>query len=204
MTLVFVENHDSFSFTLVDYLKRISTQVLVKDHSEKPCLDTASCLVLGPGPGTPNDSSRLMQWLEQGVQKKIPILGVCLGHQAIGVYFGASLVKAPRAIHGEAHWVKHSGQGLFHQISQPAQFTRYHSLVLQDLPDSLVASAQSEDGQIMAIQHREKPIFGVQFHPESFLSPEGFRLLQNFCSFVQCPQTVLRSTSKSISGTTHI
>lgn len=121
-----------------------------------------------------------MQWLDLAVQANLPILGICLGHQAIGQYFGAKLVRAPRAIHGEAHLINHSGSKLFRDIFSPTPVTRYHSLVLTDLPSILTADAYSQDNQIMAISHISKPIYGLQFHPESFLSEQGLSMLKNF------------------------
>lgn len=180
MTVLFVENHDSFSFNLIDYLKRLGSEVLIRDHQEKPNLTNVSHLVLGPGPGDPYHSGLLMSWLDLGVQTGLPILGICLGHQAIGQYFGAKLVRAPRAIHGEVDLVKHSGLRLFENIPNPTPVTRYHSLVLSELPNILVADASGEDDQIMAISHVHKPIYGLQFHPESFLSEHGMAMMENF------------------------
>ncbi len=121
-----------------------------------------------------------MDWLAAGIDAGIPILGICLGHQAIGLHFGAKLERAPRAIHGEAHVITHSEQGLFKNVPQNTRVTRYHSLALKDLPAELRCEARSEDAQIMAIQHTSKPIYGIQFHPESFLSKYGFLMLENF------------------------
>lgn len=180
MAVLFLENHDSFSFNLVDYLRRLEATVEVRDHLEQPCLIGVSHLVLGPGPGTPKTSGQLMQWLDAGVKAGIPILGICLGHQAIGEYFGAKLIRAPRAIHGEAHLIQHLGLRLFSGIQNPTCVTRYHSLVLSGLPNLLIADARSEDEQIMAISHQNLPIYGLQFHPESFLSQDGLAMLRNF------------------------
>lgn len=187
MKLAFIENHDSFSFTLIDYFKRFDAEVIVIDHNQEPNLSQISHLVLGPGPGTPQNSGKLMSWLQTGIKTKIPILGVCLGHQAIGEYFGAKLVRASRAIHGEIDLIQHSGQRLFANIPNPTPVTRYHSLVLQNLPSCLIQDAVSQDGQIMAISHESLPIFGLQFHPESFLSQDGLEMLRNFrsISFLQ-------------------
>ena len=179
-TVLFVENHDSFSFSIIDYLKRLDAEVLICDHQERPNLINISHLVLGPGPGVPESSGLLMQWLDLAVQANLPVLGICLGHQAIGQYFGAKLVRAPRAIHGEVSLIKHSGFKLFENIQNPTPVTRYHSLVLTDLPPILTTDAYSKDAQIMAISHKSKPIYGLQFHPESFLSKQGLAMLENF------------------------
>lgn len=180
MPIVFVENHDSFSFSLIDYLKRLGAEVQVRDHQEKPNLTGISHLVLGPGPGDPHNSGLLMQWLGLAVKTNLPILGICLGHQAIGQYFGAKLIRAPRAIHGEVDIITHLGTGLFTGIPNPTPVTRYHSLVLRELPALLAIDATSHDGQIMAISHMNKLIYGLQFHPESFLSEHGINMLGNF------------------------
>jgi anthranilate synthase component 2 len=136
-----------------------------------------------------------MDWLSAGIQAEIPILGICLGHQAIGKYFGAKLERAPRAIHGEAHVITHSAQGLFAHVPQNTHVTRYHSLVIKDLPAELLCEARSEDCQIMAIRHAHKPIYGIQFHPESFLSEHGLLMLQNFLA---CSRAA--SSTRSFSG----
>jgi len=115
-----------------------------------------------------------------GLESNLPILGICLGHQAIGLHFGARLARAPRAIHGEAQLIAHSGEGLFSGIPNPTLVTRYHSLVLSRLSNVLVAQAHSPDGQIMAIAHKDRPVYGFQFHPESFLSEHGLPMLENF------------------------
>ncbi len=184
MSILFVENHDSFSFNLVDYLKRLGGEVQIRDHLEQPNLAGISHLVLGPGPGEPHSSGRLMQWLQAGIEAHLPILGICLGHQAIGLHFGAQLARAPRAIHGEAHLIKHTGIRLFTGIPDLTPVTRYHSLVLAHLSNMLIADARSEDGQIMAISHVSKPIYGLQFHPESFLSKHGIEMLRNFLTTI--------------------
>lgn len=180
MTLLFVENHDSFSFNLIDYLRRLGADVKICDHQEKPDLFGISHLVLGPGPGDPHGSGVLMGWLSAGIEANLPILGICLGHQAIGLHFGAKLTRAPRAIHGEAQPIQHSGARLFAGIPNPTQVTRYHSLVLSSLSIDMIAEAHSPDGQIMAIAHKDRPIYGLQFHPESFLSEHGMAMLENF------------------------
>ncbi|MEI6805543.1 MAG: gamma-glutamyl-gamma-aminobutyrate hydrolase family protein [Myxococcaceae bacterium] len=180
MAVLFIENHDSFSFSIIDYLKRLGAEVKIYDHKQKPNLKHVSHLVLGPGPGIPENSGFLMQWLDLAVQTDLAILGICLGHQAIGRHFGADLVRAPRAIHGEVDLITHSSAKLFKNIQSPTPVTRYHSLVLTNLPPVLTVDAYSEDGQIMAISHVSKPIHGLQFHPESFLSEQGLGMLENF------------------------
>lgn len=179
MALVFVENHDSFSYSMINYLRCIIPEVRIHDHLDTPDLTNVSHLVLGPGPGSPHSSGYLMDWLDTGVQAGIPILGICLGHQAIGEYFGAKLIRSPRPIHGEAHEILHTGKRLFRSIPNPIQATRYHSLILESLPQNLIGDAWTKQDEIMALSHVSKPIFGLQFHPESFLTTHGLALLEN-------------------------
>lgn len=181
--VVFVECHDSFSHTIVDYLRMLGATVVTVDHVSEP-VDAlparATHLVLGPGPGDPASSGRLLAWVETGLARRLPLLGVCLGHQALGVALGARLARAERPVHGEAHEVHHGGEGLFRGLPEPAPFTRYHSLHVCDLPAELRRTAWTDDGLVMAIAHAALPAWGVQFHPESMLSPAGLDLLANF------------------------
>jgi anthranilate synthase len=179
-TVAFLEAHDSFSHTIVDYLRTLGAGVRVIDHQEPPNLRGVTHVVLGPGPGEPATSGRMLDWVAAAVAARLPLLGVCLGHQAIGVHFDARLERAPRPVHGEAHDVFHAGAGLFAGIPSPAPFTRYHSLHLVHLPPQLIRQAVTEDGVIMAFSHYSLPVWGVQFHPESMLSPYGLTLLTNF------------------------
>ena len=187
--IAFVENHDSFSYNIIDYLKILGCQVQVFDHTQEPDLSTCSHVILGPGPKDPESSEKLMQWLDLALEKNSPVLGICLGHQALGLAFGAKLIHAPRPIHGEVENIEHHQQGLFKNIESPFQATRYHSLVLTDLPDTLEIHAQSKDNQIMAIAHKSKPAFGVQFHPESFLSTQGLLIFKNFLEITHAKTT---------------
>lgn len=178
--ICFIENQDSFSQNIIEYLRVLGATVDVVDHSKHPDLTGYTHLVLGPGPGTPSASGRLMDWISLGEEEGIPMLGVCLGHQAIGLHFGARLAKAPRPVHGEVHEVVHISKGLFVNVPNPIRLMRYHSLVLLDVPKELEIHVKTQDGLVMAIQHSKKPIFGVQFHPESFLSEHGHAIFANF------------------------
>ncbi len=181
--VLFVECHDSFSHNIVDYLRTLGAQVTVVDHRVAPAdelLARASHVVLGPGPGDPAGSGRLLDWVAAALRRRQPLLGVCLGHQALGVALGARLERTPRPVHGEAHTVRHHGDGLFAGLPDPALFTRYHSLHLRDLPTDLRLTAWTDDGLVMAVAHRALPAYGVQFHPESMLSAGGLDLLANF------------------------
>ncbi|MBL4818170.1 MAG: aminodeoxychorismate/anthranilate synthase component II [Deltaproteobacteria bacterium] len=182
--IAFIENHDSFSHNIVDYLRRITPEVIVFDHAQTPCLEQVSHLVLGPGPGTPRESGRLMNWLESAIESSLPILGICLGHQALGEFFGSSLSRAKQAVHGEVHMICHTGERLFKGFFESTtRVTRYHSLVLEETPKDFIRDAWTKSGEIMAISHQTKPIFGIQFHPESFLSEHGLLMLQNFLKY---------------------
>lgn len=176
----FIENHDSFSFNIIDYFKILGCQVSIIDHHNEPNIELFSHLVLGPGPKNPQNSGNLMKWLNSAVNANMPTLGICLGHQAIGLYFGAELVKAKRAIHGEIDQIQHQQQTIFKNIPNFFKVARYHSLILKEIPDTLSVQAQNSNGEIMAIAHKSKPFFGVQFHPESFLSSHGILLFSNF------------------------
>jgi anthranilate synthase len=178
--VTFVEAHDSFSYNIVNYLRMLGATVRVVDHAEAPRFGGATHVVVGPGPGDPASSGRLLDWTAAALDARLPFLGICLGHQALGVHLGATLARAPRPVHGEDHQVAHDGAGLFVGIPSPAPFTRYHSLCLVDPPAALRPTAFTADGVIMAVEHTSLPAWGVQFHPESMLSPHGLRLLSNF------------------------
>ncbi|HMK91680.1 MAG TPA: chorismate-binding protein, partial [Thermoleophilia bacterium] len=178
--VVFVEAHDSFSYNIVNYLEMTGARVTVVDHAAAPELGDASHVVVGPGPGEPGTSGRVLDWIRAALEAGVPLLGVCLGHQALGLALGARLVPAPRPVHGEDHEVLHTGRGLFAGLPASIRFTRYHSLCLTDLPHGLRVDARTADGTVMAIAVEGAPAWGVQFHPESMLSPHGLALLTTF------------------------
>lgn len=180
--VLFLENHDSFSYNIVDYLSALGAEVRVVDHGQAPDLSWATHLVVGPGPGEPATAGRTLEWTLAALEARIPFLGICLGHQALGVALGARLERSPRPVHGEAFPVEHRGGGLFAGVPSPARFTRYHSLLIRDLPPVLQLEAWTASGLCMAVSHRHSPAWGVQFHPESMLSEYGMVLLSNFLS----------------------
>ncbi|PZA07037.1 MULTISPECIES: chorismate-binding protein [unclassified Meiothermus] len=180
--VIFLENHDSFSYNLVDYLRALGAEVRVVDHGEAPDLSWATHLVVGPGPGEPATAGRTLEWTRAALEARLPFLGICLGHQALGVVLGARLERSSRPVHGEAFWLEHRGEGIFAGVPSPARFTRYHSLLLCDLPPVLRLEAWTASGLCMALSHRRRPAWGVQFHPESLLSEYGMVLLGNFLS----------------------
>ena len=180
--ITFVEGHDSFSYNIIDYLSVLGANVRVVDQNEAPDLGGVQGLVVGPGPGEPRTAGRTLGWVEAALAAGVPLLGVCLGHQALGMVVGARLERAPRPVHGEDHPVFHTGRGVFAGLPSPSRFTRYHSLHLVDLPSCLTKEAWTEDGVVMAIALADRPAWGVQFHPESMLSVDGLELLANYLS----------------------
>ena len=183
MKVLVVDNYDSFTFNLVQYLGELGADPLVvRNDAIKPeeAEDLApDRLVISPGPGRPEDAGFSVEFVQR-LGSTIPTLGVCLGHQAVAVAFGGSVDRAPEPRHGKTSPITHDGRGLFKDLPNPFVATRYHSLAAVDLPDKLEVSARSEDGVIQAVRHRELPIAGVQFHPESILTESGKHLLANF------------------------
>ena len=183
--LVMIDNYDSFTYNLVQYLGELGQQVSVFRNDEIT-LDRLSALspqflVVSPGPCTPNQAGISVEAIRL-FAGKIPVLGVCLGHQSIGQAFGAKIVHAQTIMHGKTSLIEHTGAGVFSGLESPLLATRYHSLVIEkpSLPDSLEITAWTDDGEIMAVRHRDFPVQGVQFHPESIATAHGHGLLQNF------------------------
>lgn len=183
--ILLIDNYDSFTYNLVQYLFELGAEVEVVRNDQ---IDVAGIrarrperLVLSPGPCTPSEAGVTLEAIRQ-LSGGLPILGVCLGHQAIGQAFGGKVVRAKSVMHGKTSPVHHDGSGLFTGISSPMQVGRYHSLAVEPatLPPSLAVTAWTDDGEIMGLVHREHPTVGVQFHPESVLTPEGKRLLTHF------------------------
>jgi anthranilate synthase/aminodeoxychorismate synthase-like glutamine amidotransferase len=180
-----VDNYDSFTWNLVQALGRLDPEIDVarNDRFEPDAVAQRRpfALVISPGPGRPEDAGRSMEMIGIALRERIPLLGVCLGHQAIGAFCGARVERAdPR--HGRSSRVTHDGSALYAGLSNPFEGARYHSLVVREegLPAPLTVHARSDDGLVMGLSHREAPIHGVQFHPESVLTPEGEKLLANF------------------------
>ncbi len=183
--LLVIDNYDSFTYNLVQYLAEIGPEVRVVRNDEIAAADIAalapSHLVISPGPCTPNEAGISLDVIRT-YAGKIPILGVCLGHQSIGQAFGGKVVRAPRVMHGKTSQIFHDGQGVFTGLPNPFEATRYHSLVIEktSVPADLEVTARTADEEIMAVRHRTLPVEGVQFHPESFLTTAGKDLLRNF------------------------
>ncbi|MEE9217772.1 MAG: aminodeoxychorismate/anthranilate synthase component II [Acidobacteriota bacterium] len=190
MKILVIDNYDSFTYNLVQYLGELGAELEVvrndairEENLEPPLWD---CVVISPGPGVPSRSG-ITPAVVRLLAGKIPILGVCLGHQAIGEVFGGRIVRAPVLMHGKTSSIRHDGRGLFRGLPNPFEATRYHSLIVEreSVPACLEVSAWTEDGIVMGLRHREEPIEGVQFHPESVLTLEGKRLLGNFLEGAQ-------------------
>jgi para-aminobenzoate synthetase component 2 len=184
--LLVIDNYDSFTYNLVQYLGELGEQVEVRRNSETSVDEIESKLkpariVISPGPGTPDGAGVSMKVIEH-FAGRIPVLGVCLGHQAIGQVFGGRVVRAPQLFHGKSSAVQHDGKTIFAGLDQPFSAGRYHSLVVEDndLPLCLEVSARTSDGVIMGLRHREMKVEGVQFHPESIMTTAGKKLLANF------------------------
>lgn len=182
MHVVLVDNVDSFAFNLVQALRVLGARVTVVPNTTEAA-DLASLapthLVISPGPGRPAAAGSCIE-LVQAFADRCPVLGVCLGHQCIASAFGGRIGHAPALLHGKTSPVRHDGSALFAGLPTPFEAGRYHSLVVDDVPRGLSVTAQTDDGIVMGLQHREHPVFGVQFHPESVLTPDGDQLLANF------------------------
>jgi len=183
--LLVVDNYDSFTYNLVQYLGELGATSDVVRNDEISVEDVgrrgAEAIVISPGPCTPNEAGISVPLILR-YAGRIPILGVCLGHQSIGQAFGGRIVHAKKLMHGKTSQIHHQGTGLFAGLPNPFEATRYHSLAVarEDLPSALVVTAETEDGEIMGMRHAEHAVFGVQFHPESILTVHGKDLLANF------------------------
>jgi anthranilate synthase/aminodeoxychorismate synthase-like glutamine amidotransferase len=184
--VVVIDNYDSFVYNLVQYLGELGAEPLVYRHD---AIDVAGvwalesdAVLVSPGPGRPEDAGISDDVVRAAGDRRVPVLGVCLGHQCVGHVFGAAVVRAPRVMHGKTSAITHDGAGVFTGLPATLEATRYHSLIVDraSVPDDLVVSAESEDGLVMGLRHRALPIEGVQFHPESVLTDAGHDLLRNF------------------------
>ena len=183
--IVLIDNYDSFTFNLFHYLGGLGADVVVH-RNDKVTADQVmamepEAIVLSPGPRTPRDAGICLELIAKAASS-IPVLGVCLGHQAIGEAFGGAVVRAPVQVHGKLSEIRHQGEGIFRGLNAPFKATRYHSLVIEraSLPDELAVTAETDDRLIMGLVHRTLPVHGVQFHPEAVLTEHGHRLLENF------------------------
>ena len=186
--ILVIDNYDSFTYNLVQYLGELGEEIVVRRNDE---IDLAGIealapdhILISPGPCTPNEAGISLALIEH-FKGKIPILGVCLGHQAIGQAFGGEVVRADHLMHGKTSEIHHSGKGVFAGVPSPFTATRYHSLIVkrETLPDCLEITAETEAGEIMGLRHREYPVEGVQFHPESIMTEHGKTILRNFLAY---------------------
>ena len=183
--ILVLDNYDSFTYNLVQYLGELGAEVKVLRNDEASVEEVArlqpECIVISPGPCTPNEAGISLELIRR-LAGKVPILGVCLGHQAIGQAFGGKVVRARQVMHGKVSRIHHDGHGVFAGVPQDFVATRYHSLAVEraTLPGPLLVTAQSEDGEIMGLRHREHAVEGVQFHPEALLTEHGHKMLGNF------------------------
>ena len=191
--LLLIDNYDSFTYNLVHYVGELGADVVVRrndalDVQEAMAMSPAGIL-LSPGPCDPDQAGICLALTEAAAETKIPLLGVCLGHQTIGQAFGGKVVRHSEIVHGKMGKVRHTGKGVFAGLPSPFEATRYHSLVVErdSCPDALEITAELEDGTIMGLKHRDLPIEGVQFHPESIASEHGHALLQNFLNTMKVP-----------------
>ena len=183
--LLLLDNYDSFTYNIYQLFSDIGAQVEVV-RSDKISINGIRAngyrgIIISPGPGIPQDAGISEEVIRQ-LGGEIPILGICLGHQAIGEVFGGRVVRAGEIVHGKASPIRHSGTGLYRDIPNPTEVARYHSLIIarENLPDVLDVTSQLDDGTIMGVRHKTLPIEGIQFHPESILTPEGRRMMQNY------------------------
>jgi anthranilate synthase/aminodeoxychorismate synthase-like glutamine amidotransferase len=184
--ILVIDNYDSFVYNLVQYLGELGAEPVVHRHDSVTLDEMIDLrpdgLLISPGPGRPEDAGLSNAAIASFAGRGVPVLGVCLGHQCIGQLYGGEVVRAPRVMHGKASVISHTGEGVFAGLPNPFTATRYHSLVVarESVPPVLEITAESEDGLVMGLRHRELPVEGVQFHPESILTTGGHHLLRNF------------------------
>ncbi len=193
--ILVIDNYDSFTYNIVQEMGEMNVEIEVVRNDRVTLNDIRAMqpdhIVISPGPGTPDDSGVSLDVLRY-LGETIPILGVCLGHQCIGQVYGGVVSRAPRLMHGKTSMIQHTGDSMFDGLPNPFEATRYHSLIVEKatLPDCLEITAYTDQGEIMGLRHKQFPVFGVQFHPESILTTYGPRILQNFIN-VQVPVAVL-------------
>jgi anthranilate synthase component 2 len=188
--LLLIDNYDSFTFNLFHYLGELGAEVVVKRNDEISVADALGmrphAVVLSPGPCTPNEAGICLELIRRA-EGELPILGVCLGHQAIGQAYGGHIVRAPEPMHGKLSRIRHSAKSVFRGLNNDFEATRYHSLTIapESMPTSLEITATTDDDVIMGVMHKSHPVHGVQFHPESIASENGHALLRNFLNIAQ-------------------
>ena len=195
--ILMIDNYDSFTYNLVQYLSELGEELVVKRNDQLTVAQAArlrpASIVISPGPGSPKDAG-VSNDLIKTFGGRVPILGVCLGHQCIGEVFGGEVVRAQRPMHGKTSQIYHTQRGLFRSLANPFEATRYHSLIVkrETLPGTLNVTAWTNEKEIMGLQHRTMPIYGVQFHPESILTTSGKDLLRNFLALARASRPPLK------------
>jgi anthranilate synthase/aminodeoxychorismate synthase-like glutamine amidotransferase len=191
--ILLIDNYDSFTFNLVQFFGDLGAECIVKRNDaltpQQALALKPDAIVLSPGPCSPNEAGICVPLVKLAASRKIPLLGVCLGHQAIGQAFGAHIVRAKEPVHGKTSPIHHENTDIFAKLPSPFTATRYHSLIVQrsTLPETLIATAQTDDDVIMGLRHATLPIYGVQFHPESIATTHGHDILQNFLNLAHEP-----------------
>lgn len=195
-SILVIDNYDSFVYTIVGYLQQLGAHTTVVRNDAVPSSITGfDGVLVSPGPGTPKEAGSSLEVIEECAAARVPMLGVCLGHQALGEVFGGVVTHAPELMHGKTSLVEHTGQGVFASLPSPFTATRYHSLavVADSVPRELIVTAHTTNGIVMGLQHRDLPLHGVQFHPESVLTEGGHRLLANWLAICGDAGAVERS-----------
>lgn len=199
--ILVVDNYDSFVYTIVDYLEQLGANTLVKrnDVVDVSDVDDVDGVLISPGPGTPAEAGKSIDIIRYCAERDVPLMGVCLGHQALAEVYGATVSHVPELLHGKTSQINHDARSTFDGLPTPLQVTRYHSLAVEPdtVPDDLVVTATTGTGIIMALEHREKPLYGVQFHPESVLTHGGHRMLANWLAKVGLDEAVANSEGKA-------
>lgn len=183
--LLMIDNYDSFVYNLVRYFKELGEEIVVY-RNDKITIDqiekmNIKGLIISPGPKSPKEAGISLEIIDK-FKDKLPILGICLGHQCVGYYFGAEIIKGKEPVHGKISYINHNSENIFLDVKNPLRVTRYHSLVINrdNIPNDLEIVSETDDGVIMAVKHKYYPIYGLQFHPEAEMTEEGHRLLENF------------------------
>ena len=208
MRVLVVDNYDSFVYNLVQYLAQLGAEATVRRNDEVDLteLDHVDGVLISPGPGTPERAGASIDVVRRCAERRLPLLGVCLGHQAIGVAWGAVVDRAPELLHGKTSLVHHNGAGVLAGLPNPFTATRYHSLAIRPdtIPDDLEVTGRTESGVVMAVRHRELPIEGVQFHPESVLTEGGHRMLANWMASAghPVPESTVTSLTAEVAALT--
>ncbi len=183
--LLMIDNYDSFVYNLVRYFKELGEEIVVY-RNDKITIDkienmNIKGIIISPGPKSPKEAGISLEIIDK-FKDKLPILGICLGHQCIGHYFGAEIIKGKEPVHGKISYINHNSKNIFLNVKNPLRVTRYHSLIInrENIPNDLEIVSETDDGVIMAVKHKYYPIYGLQFHPEAEMTEEGHRLLENF------------------------